>query len=205
MATKKRANSPSTPPKMPALRSNENQDAIRLLKEDHREVERLFKEFEASDSKTEKRSLAARICGALRTHTRIEEQIFYPSFVEATGEQAMYDEALVEHESAKKLIAEIEASAPSEPRFDAKVSVLSEMIKHHVKEEERFGGMFSKARRAKMDLKALGAELAARKRTIARAQSGKRGASPAGSRQPFMGAAALDRSSGSRQQSRRST
>src|ERR1043165_6297906 len=85
------------------------QDAIRLLKADHREVEGLFKAFEASESKSEKQSLATKICKALEMHTRIEEEIFYPSFLEATGEQDLHDEALVEHDGAKKLVAEIEA------------------------------------------------------------------------------------------------
>jgi len=196
MATRKGSKPASTQPK---------QDAISLLKADHREVEALFKEFEAAESNGEKRSLAARICGALEMHTRIEEEVFYPSFLAATGNHEIYDEALVEHEGAKKLIADIEASAPGQPLFDAKVSVLSEMIKHHVKEEERFGGMFSKARRAKMDLDALGAELAARKRAIAHAPDDKRAAGSARSRQPFMGAAALARSKGGRQPPRRAT
>ncbi|HEX5047440.1 MAG TPA: hemerythrin domain-containing protein [Gammaproteobacteria bacterium] len=204
MATKKRA--PRTQPQMRAAPTHEKQDAIALLKADHREVEGLFREFEAADSNGDKHSLAARICGALELHARIEEEIFYPSFVEATGEQDMYDEALVEHEGAKKLIADIEASAPGESQFDAKLAVLSEMIKHHVKEEERFGGMFSKARRAKMDLGALGAELAARKRAIAHAPARKRSSSPGGgSRPPFMGAATLDQSSGGSQSPRRAT
>ena len=203
MATKRRAKRPSTQSKTTTTRNSGKQDAISLLKADHREVEGLFKAFEAAKSRSEKQSLATRICKALEMHTEIEEEIFYPSFLDATGDQDMYDEALVEHEGAKKLVAEIEASAPGEPQFDAKVSVLSEMIKHHVKEEEGFGGMFSKARKAKMDMGALGAELAQRKREIARSPNGKRTGPRARSRQPYMGAAAMERSRNARQHSRR--
>jgi hypothetical protein len=185
------------------MRSDGKQDAISLLKADHREVEGLFKEFEAAESKSEKQSLATRICQALEMHTQIEEQLFYPSFLDATGDQDIYDEALVEHDGAKKLVAEIEASAPGEPQFDAKVSVLSEMIKHHVKEEEGMGGMFSKARKSKMDLGALGAEIAQRKRELERSPSGKGTSSRGRSREPYMGAAAMARSKNNRQQPRR--
>ena len=139
------------------------QDAIALLKADHREVEDLFEEFEKARSEDRKQDLATRICTALKVHTTIEEEIFYPAFLEATDETDIHHEAEVEHNSAKKLIAEIEASSPEDDYFDAKVKVLSEMIKHHVKEEERPGGMFSGARDSDMDLDQLGEQLAARK------------------------------------------
>jgi hypothetical protein len=85
------------------------------------------------------------------------------SFLEATQEEDIHHEAEVEHDGAKNLIAQIEASGPQDDYFDAKVAVLSEMIKHHVREEEQREGMFAKARQSDMDLKALGAQLAARK------------------------------------------
>ena len=69
----------------------------------------------------------------------------------------------MEHEGAKRLIAEIQASGPDDDYFDAKVTVLSEMIKHHVKEEEQPGGLFAKSRQSEMDLDALGEQLASRK------------------------------------------
>jgi hemerythrin superfamily protein len=140
--------------------------ATDLLRKDHREVEALFKAFKRSDSSADKQQLAKKITTALKIHAQIEEEIFYPAFIEATDQKSLHDEALVEHDSAKKLIADIEGGAGGDPLFDAKVNVLSEMIKHHVKEEERFGGMFSKARMAKMDLRALGALLAARKQEL---------------------------------------
>jgi hemerythrin superfamily protein len=141
--------------------------ATDLLRKDHREVEALFKAFKRADSSADKQQLAKKITTALKIHAQIEEEIFYPAFIEATGQKSMHDEALVEHDSAKKLIAEIEGGAGGDPLFDAKINVLAEMIKHHVKEEERFGGMFSKARMARMDLRALGALLAARKQELA--------------------------------------
>jgi hypothetical protein len=143
--------------------ASQRQGAIELLKADHREVERWFKEFEGTRSDRRKQELAEKICKALKVHTQIEEEIFYPAFLEASGDKDMHHEAEVEHNGAKRLIAEIEASSPEDDYFDAKVSVLSEMIKHHVNEEEQRGGMFAEARQSGMDLKALGEQLKARK------------------------------------------
>src|SRR5262245_52740660 len=140
-----------------------SQDAIALLKADHREVEKLFEQFQKARDADRKQDLATRICKALEVHTTIEEEIFYPAFLEATDEKDLHHEAEVEHNGAKRLIAEIEESSPDDDYFDAKVTVLSEMIKHHVKEEEQPGGMFAKSRDSDMDLDALGEQLAARK------------------------------------------
>jgi hemerythrin superfamily protein len=139
------------------------QDAISLLKADHRQVEEWFEQFEKARDSDRKQKLATQICQALRVHTIIEEEIFYPAFLEATDNTDIHHEAEVEHNGAKKLIAEIEESSPDDEYFDAKVTVLSEMIKHHVKEEEKPGGMFAEARGSEMDLEALGEQLAARK------------------------------------------
>jgi hemerythrin superfamily protein len=141
-------------------------DAIQLLKSDHRQVEEWFEQFEKSRSDEKKAKLAAQICNALKVHARIEEEIFYPAFLKATGEEDMHDEAWVEHAGAKKLIAEIESGGPGADKWEAKVSVLSEMIKHHVKDEERRDGMFAKAKQADMDLEELGGALADRKREL---------------------------------------
>jgi hemerythrin superfamily protein len=138
-------------------------DAITLLKADHRQVEDWFGQFEKARDAERKQTLATQICNALKVHTAIEEEIFYPAFLEATEEKDIHHEAEVEHDGAKKLIAEIEASSPDDDYFEAKVSVLSEMIKHHVKEEEGPGGMFSKSRDSDMDLDQLGEQLAMRK------------------------------------------
>ena len=138
-------------------------DAIGLLKADHREVEGWFEQFEKSRSDDKKKTLATKICNALRVHTTIEEEIFYPAFLEATEEEDLHHEAEVEHDGAKQLIAQIEASGPDDEYYDAKVKVLSEMIKHHVKEEEQRDGMFAKARQSDMDLQVLGEQMQTRK------------------------------------------
>ena len=156
MASKKKA-------KRASPRSSSREDAISLLKADHREVEAMFEQFEKTRSADRKSTLASQICLSLKVHTQIEEEIFYPAFIEATEEEDIHHEAVVEHDGAKKLIAEIESSGPDDDYYDAKVKVLSEMIKHHVKEEEQRGGMFSEARDAGMDLAGLGERLKARK------------------------------------------
>jgi hemerythrin superfamily protein len=141
-------------------------DAISLLKADHRQVEEWFSEFEKSKSTSKKEQLASDICEALTIHTTIEQEIFYPAFLQATQDKDIHHEALVEHDGAKNLIAQIQAISPEDDYFDAKVTVLSEMIKHHVKEEEKPGGMFAEAKKADMDLRALGEQLLARKREL---------------------------------------
>jgi hemerythrin superfamily protein len=138
-------------------------DAIKLLKDDHKQVDAWFKEFEKTNSGAKKQKLADQICLALKVHTQIEEEIFYPACREAGVEEDMMDEADVEHDGAKKLIKEIEAGKAGDDHWDAKVTVLGEMIRHHVKEEEQPGGMFAKAKQADLDLKELGAELKLRK------------------------------------------
>jgi hemerythrin superfamily protein len=140
-----------------------SQDAIALLKADHREVEQMFEQFEKARDDQRKQELATNICNALKMHTIIEEEIFYPAFLEATEDKDLHHEAEIEHDGAKQLIAKIEASGPDDDYFDSMVSVLSEMIKHHVKEEEQAGGMFAEARKSDMDLDALGEQLAQRK------------------------------------------
>ena len=114
-------------------------NAIELLKHDHREVEEIFDEYEdireGGDEAT-KEQLAQKICAALKVHTQIEEEIFYPAAREATSDNDLLDEAMVEHAGAKNLIAEIEAMDPADDLYDAKVRVLGEQIRHHVEEEE---------------------------------------------------------------------
>jgi hemerythrin superfamily protein len=141
-------------------------DAISLLKADHDQVKKWFGEFEKTRSDDRKQELARKICTALKAHTIIEEEIFYPAFLEATDETDIHHEAEVEHDGAKKLIEEIEAGGPDDDYFDARVSVLSEMIKHHVNEEEKRGGMFAKARNSDMDLDSLGEQLQQRKQQV---------------------------------------
>jgi hypothetical protein len=136
--------------------------AISLLKKDHREVEAMFDEYEQLEEADEKLALFGKIALALKVHTQIEEEILYP---EERGEveDDMLDEAYVEHDGAKKLIAEIEAMQPGDEFYDAKVKVLGEYIKHHVKEEEQPGGIFSQAKKGDEDLEAMGERLKERK------------------------------------------
>jgi hemerythrin superfamily protein len=140
-----------------------SQDAVTLLKADHRKVEDLFEKFEKSRGK--KAEIARQICLELSVHAMIEEEIFYPACKDAVEEDKL-DEAYVEHDGAKVLIAEISAGSPDDDFYDAKVKVLSEEIKHHVKEEERPDGIFAQAKASELDLKALGAQLAARKKEL---------------------------------------
>lgn len=159
----KRATSRAKSSNRAKSRAPASPDAIALLKADHRQVEEWFGQFESARSDDRKKSLASQICQALKVHTQIEEEIFYPAFLDATDEEDVHHEAEVEHAGAKSLIAQIESSGPDDDYYDAKVTVLSEMIKHHVKEEEQRAGMFAKARQSQMDLNALGAQLRARK------------------------------------------
>lgn len=153
--------------KKAAKRKAQGPDAIALLKADHRQVEQWFKAYEKTRSVTRKQRLADQICDALTIHTTIEEEIFYPAFIVATEDRDIHHEAVVEHDGAKKLIRSIANSSPADDYFDAKVKVLSEQIKHHVKEEEQRGGMFAEARKAGMDLLELGARMKARKKELA--------------------------------------
>ena len=165
MATTSKSSSKSTKISKPRrTRRTGRRDplAVKLLKQDHREVEGWFDEYEQLEAEGDKLQLFNKIALALKVHTTIEEEIFYP---EERGEveDDMLDEAYVEHDGAKKLIAEIEAMKPSEEFYDAKVKVLGEYIKHHVKEEEQPGGIFAQAKKGDEDLDAMGERLAARK------------------------------------------
>ena len=146
--------------------------AVTLLKKDHREVEGWFDEYEQLEADAEKLALFNKIALALKVHTRIEEEIFYP---EERGqiEDDMLDEAYVEHDGAKKLIAEIEAMRPGDEYYDAKVKVLGEYIKHHVKEEEQPGGLFAQAKKGDEDLDAMGERMKARKEELMSELGGK--------------------------------
>lgn len=142
------------------------QDAVALLKADHRKVEELFDQFESAKADGNKQKLAMQICMELTIHAQIEEEIFYPA-CEGKVEEELLKEAYVEHDGAKVLIAEIEAGAPSDDFYDAKVKVLSEQIEHHVGEEEqRIEGIFTQARKAGVDMNVLGEQLQARKSAL---------------------------------------
>ncbi|BBE34141.1 hemerythrin domain-containing protein [Sphingosinicella microcystinivorans] len=141
-------------------------DAIALLKADHRKVEDLFEQFEKARTDDRKQTLAREICSELKIHTAIEEEIFYPAFREKI-EADMLDEAHVEHDGAKVLINDIESSSPSDDFYDAKLTVLSEEIKHHVHEEEMPSeGIFAQCRRTDVDLVALRDRMLIRKQEL---------------------------------------
>ncbi|MGI8930875.1 MAG: hemerythrin domain-containing protein [Sphingomicrobium sp.] len=143
-----------------------SKDAVALLKEDHRTVEDLFAQFEKASGDGRKEKLARQICLELTVHAQIEEEIFYPA-CEGKVEEDLLKEAYVEHDGAKILIAEIDAGGPGDEFFDSKVTVLSEQIEHHVKEEEqRLEGLFAQARKAGLDMDELGVKLAARKKQL---------------------------------------
>jgi hemerythrin superfamily protein len=149
---------------------NQPQDAIALLEADHREVKAMFTQFEelSDRARATKKKLTDQICSALEVHTQIEEEIFYPAVREASSDlEDIVDESLVEHASAKELIAQLQEMDPEDELYDAKVKVLGEQIDHHVGEEE--GEMFPKVRKLKLDLAALGQEMAARKDELAAA------------------------------------
>lgn len=140
-------------------------NAIELLEQDHRQVEEWFEQFGRTDDAGRKESLARDICKALDVHAQIEEEIFYPAFIDAGGDAGLHHESIIEHESARDLIAKIRhsAGAAADDFFDARVKVLEEMVRHHVEEEEKPGGMFEQAQAIGMDLDLLGPRLERRK------------------------------------------
>lgn len=155
-------------------------DAISLLKQDHSEVTKLFEAFEEDGA--DKAQIASDICRMLTVHAQIEEEIFYPSAREAFNADEegddLLDEAEVEHAGAKDLIAQIEENGDSDDLFEAKVKVLGEYIKHHVKEEE--GEMFPRVKRTELNLEAVGRELEKRKAELLEELSNGDGAASTG-------------------------
>ena len=148
------------------MAETKQQDAIALLKADHRTVAELFEKFEKATGDGRKQSIAQEICLDLSVHAQIEEEIFYPA-CEGKVDEDLLKESYVEHDGAKVLIAEIIAGGPDDEFYDAKVKVLSEEIEHHVEEEEkRLEGLFAQARSAGLDMDALGEQLAARKQEL---------------------------------------
>lgn len=147
--------------------SKESQDAIALLIEDHKKVQKLFKEFEKLREEEDdelKQQLVTLICAELTIHTQIEEEIFYPAARDALEDQELLDEAEVEHASAKTLIAQLSSMEAGDDLYDAKVTVLGEYINHHIKEEH--DELFPKVRKAKIDIDALGMEMMERKQEL---------------------------------------
>jgi hemerythrin superfamily protein len=144
----------------PIMTTTVTQDAIALLKADHREAEALFEQYEKlkdADKTQEKFAIAKKVCSALLIHMEIEEKIFYPRVRGPVKDDDLMNEAVVEHAGAKDLITQLGALKPDDPMFDAKIKVLSEQIEHHVEEEEK--EMFPKAEKSGVNLDQLGEDL----------------------------------------------
>lgn len=140
-------------------------DATKLLKDDHKLVNDLFEEYDKSRSTAKKRDLVAKICRELTIHAQIEEEIFYPAVKAALKDKELIPEATVEHNTLKQLIAEVEGKEPDGEMFDARIKVMAEYVKHHVKEEQN--EIFPKAKKStKLDMKELGAQLMERKEEL---------------------------------------
>ena len=144
--------------------STRTPDALGMLRADHEKVSAMFDRYENLRTDRQKDALAREICFELTVHAQLEEEIFYPALREAIDDEDLLDEALVEHQSAKDLIAQIEEGTPGEELFDAKVKVLGEYIKHHVKEEQ--GEMFAEARKSDLDLRELAERMRQRKEEL---------------------------------------
>ena len=165
MATKKKSTrKQSSGGKSPTSTIKVGPDAVKLLKDDHAKVKGLFADFEHARTDQQKVKLATSICQELTVHTTVEEELFYPAARAALDDDDMLDEADVEHQSAKELISQIESGKPGQDMWEAKVKVLGEYINHHVKEEET--EMFPAVRKTDVDLKALGAQIQARKQEL---------------------------------------
>ncbi len=150
-----------------SIAASDPHDAIALLTADHEKVKQLFTDFkELNDdgSDEEKSEIVEKVCNELTIHAQIEEDIFYPAVRKAIEDSDLMDEALVEHAGAKSLIAQLRNMDTDDELYDAKVTVLGQQIDHHVKEEE--GEMFPQARRANVDMVALGAKMLKRKQAL---------------------------------------
>ena len=153
----------AVPPKAPSKRVAKK-DATAMLKADHKLVAGLFEEFEKTKSDARKASIVAQICKELTVHAQIEEEIFYPAVKAALQDHELVPEATVEHASVKDLIASVQDKAPYGEMYDARVKVMAEFVKHHVKEEEK--EMFPKVKKTDLDLYLLGEKMAARKEEL---------------------------------------
>lgn len=147
-----------------AVSSPKIQDAITLLRADHKLVSTLFAEYEKTTATSKKKLLVAQICTELSIHAQVEEELFYPAVKQALKDKEMIPEALVEHATLKELISQVEGIEPDGEMFDAKVKVLSEYVKHHVKEEQN--EIFPEAKSTKLDMLELGSAIAARKEEL---------------------------------------
>ena len=152
---------------MPTSRTKTTVDAIDMLKQDHDKVERAFKDFEKMDRHDTEacRRLVETVCDDLKMHTTLEEEVFYPAVREAIDDEDLMNEAAVEHETARMLVDQLENMGADDPNYYATFTVLGEYVRHHIKEEQ--GEMFPAAKKAKLDLAALGERMRARREELA--------------------------------------
>jgi hemerythrin superfamily protein len=141
-------------------------DAIDMLMQDHDKVEKAFRDFEKMDRHDAEacRRMVRMVCEELKLHSLLEEEIFYPAVREAIGDEELMNEAAVEHETAAMLIEQLENMGTDDPNYFATFTVLGEYVKHHIKEEQ--GEMFPAAKRARVDLAALGERMRARREEL---------------------------------------
>lgn len=140
------------------------QEATAMLRADHKRVSGLFEDFSKAKTPKKKMALVSQICTELTIHAQIEEEIFYPAFKKAVKDHELVPEAQVEHDSVKDLIAQVEGYEPNGEMYDAKVKVMGEFVKHHVKEEQT--QMFPKAKKSGLDLLELGRQMHERKQEL---------------------------------------
>jgi len=138
-------------------------DAIVILKSDHKKIKDLFDKFEKAENLRQKKKIVAYVITELKIHTALEEEIFYPTVRKPVGKEIM-NEADEEHHVAKVLIAELEEMDGTEEHYDAKFKVLSENVRHHIREEEN--EMMPKARALEIDFELLGQKMLARKQQL---------------------------------------
>ncbi|MFZ1545484.1 MAG: hemerythrin domain-containing protein [Candidatus Nitrotoga sp.] len=146
---------------------SKTEDAIALLRADHKLVSTLFTEYEKARTTSKKKTIVSQICSELSIHAQVEEEIFYPAVKEALGDKELIPEATVEHATLKDLIGQVEGLEPDGEMYNAKIKVLSEYVRHHVKEEQN--EMFPKAKSTNLDMGELGNRMAARKKELQKA------------------------------------
>lgn len=149
-------------------------DAVELLEADHRCIDQLLRKFEKLKDPLDKAELAGRICSAIVVHTTLEEELFYSTFLLATGDVEIHRQAEVEHDACITLLARVEAADFTDGRLNARVQILAQVFRHHIHEEERRDGMFAIARSAGIDLETLGRQMKKRKLLLQNGRSSPR-------------------------------
>lgn len=143
----------------------DDDNAISVLKKDHNQLKELFDDFEVTDSRPQRAKIAKQALEILKLHAAMEEEIFYPA-ARACTDSFHVDEADEEHHVAKILVAELDAMHPADDHFDAKFKVLSEAVRHHIREEE--DNIFPDVKSADIDLTAMGGSMLALRRKLMR-------------------------------------